>query len=119
MKQLFRSGDIVKFGTLEGELQREVTANGVGLCLVSHTVQRASFNEDGSMSGYLSAFGCVLTLVQRPKRMVVKFITRWFNLEQNGNLQGPYVNLCDAEADSKYPSNIQVELSGEYEVEEK
>jgi len=122
MKQLFRSGDIVKFGEVQGELRREVTANGTGLCLVSDKLHCASFNEDGSMSGYLSQFGCVLTLVHRPKRMIVKYISKWFNLEQNGDLRGPYIDhetavKCAIRYEG-WSKTFQVELSGEYEVEE-
>ena len=123
MKQLFRSGDTVKFGEVEGALISVLTAEGIGLSLSSDTFVDTPFNVDGSLVGYLSKFGCVLTLVHRPKRFVVKHISKWFNLEQNGDLRGPYIDhetavRCAIRYEG-WSKTYQVELSGEYEVEEK
>ncbi len=92
-KQIFQPGDRVKFGEIEGDLGREII--GI-LRLYREPIGRYQvydFDEQGRLTT-MPEVGCLLTLIERPKKKVKKRIEGWINFYPN----------------NRYPNNFSSEI---------
>lgn len=108
----FRVGDEVDWLGLKGKVV------DVGFSMITvfiSSMETHYFYADGS---YLIGQTPSLKLISRPKKMVKKRVSRFFNLYRAGLLSSAYSSIEEAAQNMRDGCIDTIELKGEYEVEE-